>query len=135
MHVAQMRMTHPEAPRDAAEALQRCIEHCYACAQACSACADACLAEPAVFALRNCIRLNLDCADLCATIGRIATRGTGSNEALMAELLNSCALICRMCADECQRHAGRYEHCRICAAACRACAESCGEAIDALRGD
>ncbi len=133
MHVAEMMSSHPFAPRDAGEALQRCIEECYSCAQACSACADACLGEPHLFHLRDCIRLNLDCADLCATIGRVATRGTGIREGLLAEILNTCALICRFCADECDRHSRQYEHCRICAAACRSCAEACGEAIRALR--
>ena len=134
MYVAEMMSSHPYAPRDAAEALRRCIEQCYACAQACSACADACLAEPGVSTMRDCIRLNLDCADLCAMIGRIVTRGTGLNEMLLAEIINTCALICRLCGAECERHAGRHEHCRICAAACRSCAEACGEAIEALRG-
>lgn len=132
MHVAEMMSSHPYAPRDAAETLQRCIEECYACAQACSACADACLAEPTVFIFRDCIRLTLDCADLCATIGRIVTRGTGIRENLLTEIINTCALMCRLCGDECERHA-RLDHCRICAAACRSCAEACGDAIEALR--
>lgn len=134
MQVEQMMSTHPQAPRKANDALQRCIEECYSCAQTCTACADACLAEETVSDLRQCIRLNLDCADLCATIGRIATRGTGLNEALLAEVINLCALICRMCAAECDRHSEHHEHCRICALACRSCAEACGEALRSLRG-
>lgn len=134
MQVEQMMSTHPQSPRNANDALRRCIEECYSCAQTCTACADACLAEPGVADLRQCIRLNLDCADLCATIGRIVTRGTGLNEPLLAEVINLCALICRMCAAECGHHADRHEHCRICALACRSCAEACGEAIRSLRG-
>ena len=133
MYVEEMMSTHPYAPRDAGEEMRRCIEECYACSQACSACADACLAEPGMFLLRDCIRLTLDCADLCATIGRIATRGTGSKDDLLAEILNTCALLCRFCGTECERHARQHEHCRICAAACRRCAEACGEAIRGLR--
>jgi Domain of Unknown Function (DUF326) len=133
MQVQQMMSTHPQAPRKANDALLRCIEECYSCAQTCTACADACLAEEAVAELRLCIRLNLDCADLCATIGRIVSRGTGLNEALLAEILNTCALVCRLCGDECERHAPMHEHCRLCAAACRSCAEACGEAIRSLR--
>jgi len=134
MQVVQMMSTHPQSPRKANDALTRCIEECYSCAQTCTACADACLAEDAVAELRQCIRLNLDCADLCATIGRIVTRGTGLNESLLAEILNSCALVCRLCGDECDRHAADHEHCRLCAAACRRCAEACGETICSLRG-
>jgi hypothetical protein len=134
MQVQQMMSTHPQAPRNASDALLRCIEECYSCAQTCTACADACLAEESVAELRRCIRLNLDCADLCAMIGRIVTRGTGLNEGLLAEIINTCALVCRLCGDECGRHASRHEHCRICAQACRSCAEACNEAIRSLRG-
>ena len=134
MNVEQMMTTHPNAPRNANGALQRCIESCYSCAQTCTACADACLAEPDVSDLRRCVRLNLDCADLCATIGRCVTRATGLNEGLIAEILYLAALICRMCAGECERHAAHHEHCRVCAASCRACADACGEAIRSMRG-
>ena len=128
-----MMSSHPYAPRDGADALQRCIEACYDCAQTCSACADACLAEPHIFPFRDCTRLTLDCADLCATIGRIATRGTGLKENLLAEILNTCALMCRFCGAECERHSRARDYFKVCAAACRTCAEACGEAIRALR--
>lgn len=134
MQVQRMMSAHPHGPRKANDALLRCIERCYACAQTCTGCADACLAELAVGELRQCIRLALDCADICATIGRIVTRGTGLNESLLAEIVNICALVCRFCAAECDRHADSHDQCRICAAACRDCADACGEAILALRG-
>lgn len=134
VQAGQMMLSHPDAPRNAGDAILRCIELCYSCAQTCTACADACLAEPDVADLRDCIRLDLDSADLCATIGRIMSRGTGLNEVLLAEMLNLCALTCRMCADECDRHAAPHEHCRLCAAECRRCVDACNEAIRALRG-
>ena len=37
-------------------------------AQVCTACADACLGEDDVGELTRCIRLDLDCADLCAAL-------------------------------------------------------------------
>lgn len=128
-----MLITHPNAETEL-DARVACIAACLDCVTCCTACADACLAEDDVSDLRQCIRLNLDCADLCATIGRIVTRGTGLNEILLAEVINLCALICRMCAAECARHEEQHEHCRICALACRSCAEACGEAIRSLRG-
>lgn len=134
MQVQQMMSTHPHAPKHANDALLRCIETCFSCAQACTACADACLAEPSVADLRACIRLNLDCADLCATTGRIVSRTTGLNEALLAEIVNSCALLCRLCGAECERHGSMHEHCRICAVACRNCAEACSELVRSFRG-
>jgi len=133
MHVQRMIATHPEARRVPDQALLHCIEECYACAQACTSCADACLAEEAVHDLRQCIRINLDCADHCGAAGRIATRHTSGNQHLLIETLNACALACRFCADECERHAGTMEHCRICADACNRGEEACSAAIRSLR--
>src|SRR5215831_3319124 len=48
------------------DALVACIDACSDCAQACTACADADLAETELQALIRCIRLDLDCADICA---------------------------------------------------------------------
>jgi hypothetical protein len=133
MYVQEIIATHPDAAGNADASLLRCIEQCYACAQACTACADACLAEDTVEALRQCIRLNMDCGDLCAAAGRIATRRTGGNRHLLVETLNACALACRLCADECSRHAEEMEHCRVCAEACNRCEEACSAAIRSIR--
>lgn len=126
MQVHQMISTHPDVRGRTNDALIRCIEECYACAQTCTSCADACLAEPDVQDLRQCIRLNLDCADVCNTTGRLATRRTGSDEELIRRMLDVCATICRLCGEECARHA--HEHCRICAEACQRCMQACQEA-------
>ena len=133
MHVQEMIATHPAMGGRPSGALLECIEQCYACAQACTACADACLGEEKVSDLRQCIRLNLDCADLCAAAGRMASRHTGGNPQLLVETLNACALACRLCADECSRHAAHMEHCRICADACNRCEEACSAAIRTTR--
>jgi hypothetical protein len=133
MHVEQMIATHPDEKGHVSRALLRCIEQCFACAQTCISCADACLAEAVVAELRQCIRLNLDCADLCATAGRIASRRTARNDNLIVETLNACALACRICADECERHAGDMKHIRICADACNDCEEACSAAIRSIR--
>lgn len=133
MQVRQMISTHPDVQGNTNDALLRCIEECYDCAQTCISCADACLAEQMVAELRQCIRLNLDCADLCGVAGGIASRRTGSNEELIVATLRACAIACGLCGDECARHAGEHEHCRICADACRRCREACDEAIQSIR--
>ena len=46
--------------------LAEALEASAACATICSSCADACLAEESVADLRDCIRTDLDCADVCA---------------------------------------------------------------------
>lgn len=128
MHAQQMISTHPHVRGSTNDALIRCIELCYDCAQACSSCADACLGEAMVKDLTQCVRTCLDCADVCYTTGVIATRRTGSNEQLIATMLETCEEACRICAQECERHAGMHEHCRICAEACSRCERACQDA-------
>jgi Xaa-Pro dipeptidase len=79
--------------------------------------------------LRQCIRLNLDCADVCLATGALASRRTGSNERILGQMLQVCAAACRVCGEECQRHAGQHEHCRICAEVCRRCEQACQKAM------
>lgn len=113
------------------EKLRRCVEACVACAQACTACADACLSEPDVADLVTCIRTNADCADLCEATGRVLSRHTGYDPHAAAVLLQACATVCKMCADECERHA-RHEHCQVCAEICRRCERACRDLLAAL---
>jgi hypothetical protein len=128
MHHREMISSHPDVQGSTADALLRCIEECYSCAQTCTSCADACLAEKMVDQLKQCIRLNLDCADICAATGSMASRRTGSNEQTLRQVIETCAAACRVCGDECEKHAQQHEHCRICAEACRRCEQACNEA-------
>ncbi|CUT13503.1 Ferredoxin [Bradyrhizobium sp.] len=128
MHAQEMISTHPQVGGKTNGALIRCIEECYSCAQTCTSCADACLAEDNVKSLTQCIRLNLDCADICDITGRISSRRTGSDEEVIRRMLDTCAAACRLCAEECEKHAKMHEHCRICAESCRRCMNACEEA-------
>lgn len=132
MHAQEIISTHPDVKGQVNDALIRCIEECYDCAQTCISCADACLVENDVAKLRQCIRLDLDCADVCLATGSISTRRTGSNEELIRSMLQSCAVACRLCADECEKHASHHEHCRVCAAACRRCEQACQAAVRSI---
>ncbi|RYI99321.1 MAG: four-helix bundle copper-binding protein [Acetobacteraceae bacterium] len=126
-----MLRTHPHQP-SAMETIRACIEACFDCAQTCTNCADACLAEPHLPELVHCIRLNLDCADLCGATGRIAARLTKPSRAMTEAALQACLTACGACGDECRGHAGMHEHCRICAEACDACAKACRGLLDEM---
>lgn len=132
MHAHQMISTHPQVAGSTNDVLIACIEACLDCAQTCASCADACLAEPNVAELTQCIRLNLDCSDICAATGIVASRRTGSNEAVIRQLIETCAEACRLCGDECDSHGGKMEHCRICAETCKRCETSCHEAAQSI---
>lgn len=129
MHVKEMIRTHPDPVAAQNQPLLRCIEACHDAALACTSCADACISEPEVDHLRCCIRLDLDCADMCVAAAAIATRQTGGDERSLIAALEACAAICDLCGHECQLHADRHEHCRICADVCRRCEHACREAL------
>ncbi|WP_119419721.1 four-helix bundle copper-binding protein [Desertibaculum subflavum] len=133
MHAQEMIASHPHVRGSTNDALIRCIEECYDCAQICTSCADACLGEKEVQRLTQCVRMNLDCADVCLATGALATRRTGSNEQLIARMLDSCAEACRLCAEECEKHASQHKHCRICADACRRCEAACQGARSSIQ--
>jgi hypothetical protein len=115
-------------------ALVRCIDACSVCAQACTQCADACLSEDGrQQELVKCIRLNLDCADICATTERIISRQTDYDANVSRVMLEACIVVCRSCGDECETH-GQHgmEHCSVCAQACRDCEDSCRALLHAI---
>lgn len=124
--------THPQrSPYDAA-ALTACIAACFDCVQSCTTCADACLGEDDVDLLRRCIRLNVDCADICATTGRMLSRSMIPDLGLQRLMVQACAMVCGSCRAECQHHARMHEHCRICAEACRRCEDACTHLLAAM---
>ena len=90
------------------------------CAAECNHCATACLGETDVKMLARCIRLDIDCAEICQLTAAYVARDSGH----VNHLLKECADICEACAEECEKHS-HMEHCRQCAAVCRQCAEAC----------
>lgn len=130
-NLRDMISAHPNYALSGNSNLQNAMEAIAACAQVCTSCADACLAEPMVADLVRCIRLNLDCADVCHATAQVLMRQTATEAALWRELVNTCRTACRLCAEECERHAGMHEHCRICADHCRACARVCDGLLQA----
>lgn len=134
MSVAKrMLETYPRDPGRIDKAkLVECIDACFECDQACTACADACLSEEDVYHLTKCIRTCLDCSDVCATTGRVLSRHTDYDANLTRTVLETCAIACKTSADECDKHAAKHEHCRVCAEVCRRCERACGDLVEAL---
>ena len=99
---------------------QKTIQLLNDCVAECNHCTTACLDEQDVQMLSKCIKLNIDCAQICSLTTSLLVRGSEHGEHLMKE----CAEICDACAEECEKHS-HLEHCKKCAEACRACAEEC----------
>lgn len=99
---------------------QRLTELLNKCAGACNFCSTACMNEKDVNNLLRCIRLDMDCAEICKSAAVLAERSSESLDII----LPACAVICNQCAEECEKH-HHMEHCRICAEVCRQCAQAC----------
>jgi hypothetical protein len=131
--VRAMLRSHPIKPAHS-DATSRCIDACFNCVETCTACADACLSESDVERLTACIRLNLDCAEICAATGAVVSRANkAGNRQLLEALLTTCVAFCRACAAECESHADMHRHCQVCAEACQGCVDACNAMLSALR--
>ena len=115
-----------------ADLLAGAIDALSDCAQACVADTDADLSEQNVAEMITCIRLCLDCADIChATMG-VTSRQAGFDADVARPLLEACVVVCRKCGDECERHV-MHAHCRVCTEACRRCEQACRRLLDAIK--
>lgn len=124
-HAKEMLDASPNpAPLGAAD-VAAAIEACSDAAQACTSCADSDLQEEDVTAMRSCIALDVDCADVCTTTARVLSRSAAPDHLVLHRLLLACVRVCELCAAECDLHAEHHRHCAICAKACRACVHAC----------
>jgi len=114
-----------------ANVLAAAIEALNDCTQACIADTDADLSDESVVTMVACIRLCLDCADVCTATARVTSRPTAYNPSVTQPLLKACVAICALCGDECERHADTHAHCRVCAQACRRCEQACRDLLAA----
>ena len=102
------------------------------CAQACAADTDADLGEPNVAELVKCIRLCVNCTDVCSATVAVVSRSAEHEADVTRPLLEACVAICKRCGDECEHHARLHEHCRVCAEACRRCEQACRQLLTAM---
>ena len=109
------------------------IDAAAGCAQACDTDTDADLSESHLAEMVVCIRLCLDCADICAATAAVLGRPAAWDTRVVTPLLEACVAICASCGDECERHASRHAHCRVCAEACRRCQQACDELLTVMK--
>jgi hypothetical protein len=133
MSIREILQTHPRPTDIDLDVLVRCIDECIACAWTCTSCADADLAEPDVQEMIRCIRLCLDCSGICVSTGQALTRQTEADRSVLRAAVEACAIACRVCGDECERHASHHEHCRLCMEECRRCEDACNALLTAMQ--
>lgn len=99
------------------------IDKLAVCQAMCNHCFNACLNEEDVKMMKDCIKLDKDCAEICS----LAISSVASQSSFAKDVLQLCAAVCDRCAEECGKHDN--SHCRDCAKACKECAEACREYI------
>ena len=132
-YARQMLDTYSRSFNVDADLLAAAIDALHDCAQACIADNAADLSEQNVVEMVTCIRLCLDCVDVCTATAGVVSRLAEYDANVVRPLLEACVAICKSCGDECERHAPHFQHCRICAEACRRCEQACRELLDALK--
>ncbi|MDT3424623.1 putative Fe-S center protein [Paenibacillus forsythiae] len=105
---------------------QDCIESCLKCMNACNVSYVSSLKEYDLAELRQCIRMDRECADICA----FAIEAMARQSPFVAD-------ICRLCAEICEataRESGRYKqtYCQDCIRACLECADACRQISEAV---
>ncbi len=128
MSIRKMIALHPDVAGHVNQPLGDAVHHLMYCAKMCRSCADASLAEK--MDMTQCIRLCLDCADICDATGNVALRQTGNDAQTLREILELCARACDECAAECEKH--DFEHCKLSAQMCRECAADCRVAAESV---
>ena len=128
MSIRKMIALHPDVEGHVNQPLGDAVHHAMYCAKMCLSCADACLAEK--MDMTQCVRSCSDCADVCEATARIGSRRSGTNEAVLRDMLELCARVCDACASECESHDN--PHCQLCAQICRETAEDCRNAAASI---
>jgi hypothetical protein len=98
---------------------KECLLACNECAAACLECAIACLNEDDPKAMVRCIKLDMECADVC----RLAAASIARSDDHLKATCSLCAQVCQTCAAECAKHS--MKHCKHCAEACQRCSDAC----------
>jgi hypothetical protein len=104
-----------------------CIEACALCEFACLACAEACLSGVELEKLGTCVRLNLDCAEICLATRTLVAEALLFAPRLVHAQLMVCARLCASCEAECRRLGVPRDFFSVCARACAHCETLCFE--------
>lgn len=111
--------------------IDRCVAALEECQAACGRCADAWLAcSPLGSEALRCIRLILDCSDLCTTAGDLLPHVQEANPVVLRSHLGACALACDRAVREAERSGST--HAQECIDTCRRTARICRDTIPLL---
>ena len=109
------------------ETYSELVESLENCVAVCNNCAASCLNEDNMQSMADCIRLDLDCADICQLTLKLLARDSKQ----MTSAVELCRDICAECAAECGKH--EYDHCQLCADSCRRCEDLCKRYLEKFK--
>ena len=101
--------------------MQQCISNCLDCHAVCVTTISHCLQMGGKHAEPEHIGILQDCAQICATSADFMLRGSQFHQ----RTCGVCAVICVVCADDCEQVDANDAQMRACVEACRRCADSC----------
>jgi hypothetical protein len=104
-----------------------CIQACMRCELACLASAEACLGDADLQDLGRCVRLSLDCAEICLATRTLVAEALLSAPRLVLAQLLVCARMCATCEAECGRLGPHSTQIGRAARACADCLTLCFE--------
>jgi len=104
----QMLDSHPRTSGLDVGVLAAPIDALTDCAQACTADVDADLDEQDLAEMVTCIRLCLDCVDVCTAAAGVVSRQAEYDANVARPLLEACVAIYKSRGDECERRAGTF---------------------------
>ena len=93
----------------------------------CTSCADDCIGADDPKAMAECIRTDLDCADICAATVAVLTRQMKPNGSVQRAQVQAMVAACKACGDSCMSHADNMRHCKLCGQTCRDCEQKCND--------
>src|SRR6266567_5367278 len=96
-YARQMLDTYPSTFNVDADVLAATVDALNDCAQACAADTAADLSEHNVTEMIKCIRLCLDCGDICTATAGVTSRQAEYDANVATPLLEACAAICKSC--------------------------------------
>src|SRR5215469_6347679 len=104
-YARQLLDTYPTALNADAAVLAATLDALSDCTEACIADTEADLNEQDLAMMVKCMRLCMNCADVCAATMGVVTRQAEYDAKVTRPLLEACIAICKSCGDECARHA------------------------------
>lgn len=96
-YARQMLDTYPRTVDVDADLLAATIDALSDCAQACIADTDTDLSEQNLAEMVRCIRLCLDCTDVCTATAGVISRLAEYDPSATKPLLEACAAVCKSC--------------------------------------